>query len=388
MSVVELGILRGIEWDAADPAHAGRHRHADLFGVPGDGPHHDVDPRGARRGGRRARQDRDPARAGLDHGLDHGGRTAQARRVRHRAAARRPARGRVLAIDVSGISPLRRGGRDSVSALRLDDRRNCCRSSDRRRARRTTAASRASSRSTTSSRTRTCLELGQVLLTGRSEQIPSPGGRERRARDARCRRDHVRRSRGAGRVVPIRGRPAPHAARGHRRGGRAPVVFDLLRREGRDAAHRGQAQSRRRVLGVGERHPQGRRHARGDAADGAFQRAAGAVQSAALRRLRGGQRHHAAPVHRQDDARNRAAVAVHALLRQPRVGHRDVQGGARGAEGHEPRAPQPRPRALARGAGHRAPARSHRPRQGRRADRPLARPRLTSTRCSSADPTA
>ena len=84
------------------------------------------------------------------------------------------------------------------------------------------------------------------------------------------------------RALSLRGRPAPDAARRHRRRGRAPVVFDLLRRAGRHPAHRGQAQSGRRVLGVGERDAEGGRRARRAAAARAFQRAARRRQPQAL----------------------------------------------------------------------------------------------------------
>ena len=53
-----------------------------------------------------------------------------------------------------------------------------------------------------------------------------------------------------------------------------------------------------------------------------------------------------------------------------------------------PRPLQPRPRAVARGAGHRAPARPHRPREGRRAARALGASSTTSTPRSSAAPKA
>ena len=65
-----------------------------------------------------------------------------------------------------------------------------------------------------------------------------------------------------------------------------------------------------------------------------LQRAARRDARAPLPGLRRGQRHHAAPVDRQDDAGGGAAQPLHAGLRQPRVGHRDVQGGAGGAQGH------------------------------------------------------
>ena len=90
----------------------------------------------------------------------------------------------------------------------------------------------------------------------------------------------------------------------------------------------------------------------------------------------------------EDHARRRAAVTLHAVLRQPRVGHRDVQGRAGGAQGYLHRPLQPRARAVARGAGHRPPARPDRPREGRRADRALAARRRRSTPPSCADPKA
>ncbi len=53
------------------------------------------------------------------------------------------------------------------------------------------------------------------------------------------------------RAIPVRGRPAPDTARRHRWRGCAALVFDLFRRAGWDPAHRGEAQSGRRVLGAG-----------------------------------------------------------------------------------------------------------------------------------------
>ena len=172
-----------------------------------------------------------------------------------------------------------------------------------------------------------------------------------------------------------------------RRPGRAPLVFDLLGRAGRRAADRGQALAGRRLLDLGERAAEGRRHARRDAADGALQRAARRGARAPLRRLRRRQRHHAAPVDRQDDARRASRESRFTLFYGNRAsGTVMFKRGARGAEGHVPRPLQPRPRALARGAGHRAPARAHRPREGRRAARPLGRRSPMSTPCSCAGP--
>ena len=191
---------------------------------------------------------------------------AQARGVRHRAAASVAAR----RIDVAGISPLRRAG-VVVPCPRCGSAQHasCCRSSARPRARRSTAATTASSRSTISSRTD---GLPRARLT--MSKFHPTAHRQRRARDARRRRDHVRRARSAARAVPLRAGPAPDAARRHRRRGRAPLLFDLLGRAGRRAAHRGQEEPGRRVLDVGERRAEGRRHDRRHAAARALQRAA------------------------------------------------------------------------------------------------------------------
>ena len=113
---------------------------------------------------------------------------------------------------------------------------------------------------------------------------------------------------------------------------------------------------------------------------GHFGVAARPRQPQELRGLRRRQRHHAAALDREDDAGRGAALPLHAVLRQSRVGHGDVQGGACRAEGHLPDAVQPGPRALARGAGHRPPARPDRPDQGRCAGCALARSRCRRRR--------
>ncbi len=163
------------------------------------------------------------------------------------------------------------------------------------------------------------------------------------------------------RAVPLRRRPAPHRAREDRRAGRPPLVLDLLAGARGEAPDRGEAQSGRRVLDLGQRQPRRRRVARRHAANGPLRRRAGPGSRASLRRLRGRQRYHAARLDHRDDARERADVRIHALLRQSRVGHRHVPRGTGRAQGHLPRAVQPRARAVARGAGHSAPPRPHRP---------------------------
>ena len=72
--------------------HARRHRHADLFGVPGHRSHHDVDSRRPVGGGRRARPDRNATLPGVDDRLDDGGSQAQAHATT--ASRRRTARTR------------------------------------------------------------------------------------------------------------------------------------------------------------------------------------------------------------------------------------------------------------------------------------------------------
>ena len=59
-----------------------------------------------------------------------------------------------------------------------------------------------------------------------------------------------------------------------------------------------------------------------------------ASATAALFGLRGRQRHHAAPVDREDHAGRGTGEPLHAGLRQPRFQNRDVQGRAGGAQGH------------------------------------------------------
>ena len=150
----------------------------------------------------------------------------------------------------------------------------------------------------------------------------------------------------------------------------------------RRVAHRGQEKSRRRVLDMGGRIGCRRRHTGGDATARPFRRRAGCVTGAALRRLRGRQRHHAAHVDHRHDAGRRARQRVHVVLRQSRVGHRDVSRRARRVEGHVPHTLQPRPRAVARGTGHSAAARAHRSGKSRRAARPLGRSRQGRRRLS------
>ena len=73
VSVIELGIVRGRRWDAADPPTLVVHRDADLFRLSRDRAHHGRDPRRARGGRGRARSPRDAARPGVDDGLDGAG---------------------------------------------------------------------------------------------------------------------------------------------------------------------------------------------------------------------------------------------------------------------------------------------------------------------------
>ena len=58
----------------------------------------------------------------------------------------------------------------------------------------------------------------------------------------------LRRARGAARRVPLRARPARHRPHRPRRRGRAAQLLDLRARHPRDAADRGQAHPRRRLL--------------------------------------------------------------------------------------------------------------------------------------------
>ncbi len=158
VSVVELGIVRAVAWTATGARGA---RDAHLLRVPSDRPHHGRHPRGARGGGDRRRQGDDRALAGVDHRLDRPGSTAEARRVRHRAAraggiAPSTSRASVRCAARATRWPARAAGRH---------RPRSSRSSARPRARRCTAARRAASPSTTSSRTDPPVRPGVPAMT-------------------------------------------------------------------------------------------------------------------------------------------------------------------------------------------------------------------------------
>ena len=95
-----------------------------------------------------------------------------------------------------------------------------------------------------------------------------------------------------------------------------------------------------------------------------------------LPRLRRRLRHHAGALDHQDGARRRAALDLHARLRQPadRLDH--VPRGAGGPEEPLPRPPLDHPRARIRGAGHRPLLRPRRRREVRGALPHLDRPAL------------
>ena len=107
VSVVELGIIRGVEWERRRPtARALVVRVTPTYsGCPATELIM-LDPRGARGARGDAAAARHAARARVDHRLDRAGGEAEARCLRDRAAdGDAPAGGRV---DVTGISPLRR----------------------------------------------------------------------------------------------------------------------------------------------------------------------------------------------------------------------------------------------------------------------------------------
>ncbi len=156
----------------------------------------------------------------------------------------------------------------------------------------------------------------------------------------------------------------------------------MLDGAGRRAAHRRQEEPRRGVLDLGRRIAGRRRSPRRDAAARPFRRRDRCDARAPVRRLRRRQRHHAAAVDRRHHACRGAGKRIHAVLRQPRVGDRDVPGRARRAEGRLPHALQPGSRAFPRGAGHSAAARSDRSRKGGRIARPLGRSRQGRRRLS------
>ncbi len=79
VSVVELGILRGIEWDTADSSTLVVTVTPTYSGCPATDVIMEVDPR-RRQGGRRgARADRNTTFSGVDHRLDDSGRKAETR---------------------------------------------------------------------------------------------------------------------------------------------------------------------------------------------------------------------------------------------------------------------------------------------------------------------
>ena len=235
----------------------------------------------------------------------------------------------------------------------------------------------ASSRSTTSSR-----------MSAMSKFHPLPiASVERETRDAVA--DHLRGAGSAARAVPLRAGPAPDAARRHRRRRRAPLVFDLLGGAGRRAAHRGEEEPRRRFLDVGERGAQAGRHDRRDAAARPLQRAArrDAPRATTLAFAAG------------SGITPLLSIIKTTLAAEPRSRFTLVYGNRASStvmfkeelaalKDTLPRPLQPRSRAVARGAGHRAPARPHRPREGRRAARALGDLWRRSTQRSSAVPRA
>ena len=382
ISIVELGIVRDVAWIGGPAA---RRRHADLFRLPGDRADRDADPRArSRRSACRDVELVTRLSPRVDHRLDDArGARRKLARVRHRAAA-----GDGGAAASTSPASARCAAPRSPCRVRAAARRarRCCRSSARPRARRTTAARPAASRSTTSSRTDGLAPIRRERDPPMSKFHPLRVARvERETRDAVAITFAVPPALAEQfRFAPG---PAPDAARRHRRRGRAPLVLDLLapcrtaRCASRSSATRAACSRRGRT----------RRCKAGDTLDvmpplGHFGVPLDAAQRAPLPRLRRRQRHHAAPVDRQDDARGRAASRVHARSTATARRARDVPRGARRAEGPLPRPLQPRPRALARGAGHRAAARPHRPREGAtRCSRTGCRS-PTSTPCSSAGP--
>ena len=213
---------------------------------------------------------------------------------------------------------------------------------------------------------------------------------QRRARDARRRRDHVRRAATLARSVPLRAGPASDAARRHRRRRTCAARTRSARRAGRRAAHRGQAQCPGGVFSTWANEPL----KAGDTLDvmpplGHFNVAARPGARAALRRrsppAAASRRCCRSSRRRSRPSRqpqftlfygNRASGTV--MFKEELAALKDTYLDAL----------QPRPRAVARGAGHRAPARPHRSREGRRAARALASISTTSTSCSSAGRTA
>ena len=255
-----------------------------------------TDPRGADGGGRRARPARDAARAGVDHRLDHGGGQAQASRLRHCAADGVRAASAPAAIDVA--ASVRCAAPPSSSRARAAARST--RAAVAVRLDRVQGA-------VPLPRLPRAVRLLQAALAADDEQVPSRSSSRRSSarRATRSRsRSTFRRARGA---VPVRRGPAPDVARQHRRAGRAPLVLDLLAGARWDAADRGEAQSGRRVLDMGERQRSGRATSLDVMPPmGHFSVPLADPATAALRGLRRRQRHHAAPVDHQDDARQRS----------------------------------------------------------------------------------
>ena len=332
-----------------------------------------LDPRAPGGDRRDRRRPRDAPVAAVDDRLDGARRQAQARGVRHRAAACRSER---RSLDVTGISPLRRGGvvpcprcgsaRTTLAvAVRLDRVQGAVPLRRLPRA----------------------VRLLQAALAMSKFHPLSVARVERETRDAVA----------ITFAVPDALREPFRYAQGQHLTLRADIGGADVRRSysicsggaGRRAAHRGQAESGRRVLDLGERGAEGGRRARRDAAARALQRAArrrGArattwalPPAAASRRCCRSSRPRSPPSRAAAFTLfygNRASGTV--MFKEELAALKDTL----------PRPLQPRARALARGAGHRAPARPHRPREGRRAARALGRPRRTSTPCSSADPRA
>ena len=84
VSVVELGIVRSLDWDAADPSTLVVCVTPTYSGCPAT---EVIDDHGRVDGGRRAaRAPRDAARAGVDDRLDRPASADEAARIRHRAA--------------------------------------------------------------------------------------------------------------------------------------------------------------------------------------------------------------------------------------------------------------------------------------------------------------
>ena len=311
----------------------------------------------------------------MDHRLDGAGGQAQARGVRHRAAAR-----------------VGRAGSTSPASVRCGARVSWCRvrAADRQR---TTLLSQFGSTA--------CKAQYRCDGVPRAVRLLQAALMSLEANSIRCRSRSVEReTRDAVAItfaVPDALREQFRYAQGqhltlrarHRRRGRAPLVLDLLRRAGRRAAHRGQEEPGRRVLDLGERGAARRatsidvmpplghfnvpldaaaaRHYLGFAAGSGITPLLSIVKTTLATE----------PASRFTLVYgNRASGTV--MFKEELAALKDTL----------PRPVQPRARAVARGAGHRAPARAHRPRQGRRAARALGARWTTSTPRSSAVPKA